>query len=384
MYSLNQRAGGLSCLRCGTRYELSEFDAGCAACARLGYPVSLKVDYAGDIAWAPNQVARGMARHAARLPFLTFPTLGEGETPISPLAELAGELGIVSVWIKNEGLNPTGSHKDRMSAQSVAHAVSLRKRAVAAASTGNAGVSLAAYAAAANIPCFIVTTADIGPRWARAVERHGATLVYAENPKERWNYIKRMVAESGWYSVTNYRNPPIGSAPFGVQGYKTIGFEIVEQLKEDMPTVVLVPCSRGDLLWGIGEGLAEAQKAGVIKTLPRLIAVEPFPRLRSVLGGADYREEFTGESRLTPSIGGTTVTFQSVAAIRASGGSAVVASGQEAVSAQEYLTRLGIVLERSSAAVLAGLRKLVSAGDVSKQDRVLMIGTSSGGNELPS
>jgi threonine synthase len=377
MTLLNPRVDGLSCLRCGTRYELDDLLEGCPACRKEGHTVNVKVVYkpTQDATVRPQE--NGMRRYAPFLPYASFPTLGEGGTPIVELEALARQLGLTWLGVKMEGQNPTGSHKDRMSPLVVARALATGRSVVTAASSGNAGASLAAYAALAGLRCVIVTTPDLPRPWKRAIEMAGAEWVIQPTPHQRWQYIEHKVRKEGWYPATNYTQPPVGSNPFGVQGYKTVAYEIVETMRDRCPDVLLVPCSRGDLLWGIWEGFREAAEWGWLKEIPRLYAVEPFPRLIRVLAGEDYRSVFPGDTRLR-SIGGDTVTYQSVEPVKRSGGGAVAVSFAEAEEAQHRLARCGVDLENAGAAPLAGLQRLLRAGEITGKDRVLLIGTSHG------
>jgi len=380
MILLNPRVSGLSCLRCETDYELDDLLEGCPACRKEGHAANVKVlyDTTQDVTINPSK--SGMRRYAPLLPYASFPSLGEGCTPIVELEILARQMGLTWLGVKMEGQNPTGSHKDRMSPLVVARAVATGRLVVTAASSGNAGASLAAYAALAGLRCVIVTTPDLPHPWKKAIKMAGAELVIQSSPHQRWQYIEDKVKNEGWYPATNYTHPPVGSNPFGVQGYKTVAYEIVESMQDHMPDVLLVPCSRGDLLWGIWEGFREAAKWGWVKEIPRLYAVEPFPRLTRVLAGEDYRSLFPGDTLLR-SIGGDTVTYQSVLAVKHSGGGAVTVSSAEAEEAQHQLARCGVYLENSGAAPLAGLRHLLRTGEITEKERVLLIGTSHGYKE---
>ncbi|GED34516.1 pyridoxal-phosphate dependent enzyme [Brevibacillus centrosporus] len=378
MYEWNQMVKEFTCLRCSTKYVPDDYLKGCPNCLEQGYPVSLQVTYDEQTPWKIDQAARGLFRYVDRLPYRTFPTLGEGGTPVTQLMGLEKELGLTEVWIKNEGQNPTGSHKDRMSPLIVARAVALKRSAVIAASSGNAGASLAAYAAAAGIQCKIVTTSQIQDGWEKAIRITGAEIIKVSDSLERWEIVKQMVEKQEIYPATNYHMPPVGSNLFGVQGYVTVGLEIAEQMHEVLPAAIVIPCARGDLIWGVWAGLTEAKRMGWIKQLPRLYAVEPFPRLLHVLSGRDYRQEFEGDSSLLPSIGGNTVTYQSLYAVKSTVGSAVVVSDEEVDQAQSSLARKGIYAEGSSAATYTAVAKLVQSGTIRKSERVLMIITSHG------
>jgi len=317
-----------------------------------------------------------MSRFAERLPYLTFPSLGEGDTPVVELPKLARSLGLDALHVKTEGISPTGSHKDRMSAQFVAHAVASGAPKVVGASSGNAGVSLAAYAAAAGIPCEIVGASNMPTTWRRPLEMMGAKLVCFTDPLERWRYVKEGVERDNWASATNFLDPPVGSHPCGIEGYKTIAFELAEHPGLENIDAIVVPTARGDLLWGIFAGLQELAGDGEVSHMPRLIAVEPFPRIEQVLAGVDYRLHFAGASPLV-SINGSTVTLQSVTAIRVSSGLAVSVGPEQVAADQTVLARHGLYLENSGAAPLSALRQLL-AQDKQNLRRVILIGTSHG------
>jgi threonine synthase len=323
-----------------------------------------------------------MPRFGERLPYSSFPSLGEGDTPVAGLPHLANELGLDALDIKLEGANPTGSHKDRMTAQFVAHAVAKRAPVVAAASSGNAGASLAAYASAAGLRCAVVTTPKMNPSWRRAIELTGAELHFVDDPLGRWRFIRDKSQSEGWLSATNISLPPTSSEPHGVDGYKTLAYELAEHPQTADADTIMVPSARGDLLWGIFAGFRELVEANELPAMPRLVAVEPFPRLELALAGADYRGSFPGSSPLV-SINGTTLTWQAVAAVRQSGGAAVSVPSASVVADQSRLARAGHYLELSAVAALTGLRVLLAEKRLTVSHAVL-IATSHGYKEVPA
>jgi threonine synthase len=391
LFPLNPAVQGFSCLRCNHFYPTNDSVAdrgtGCPICLQEGYPASLKLVYDGRPAIV-NALDKGIGRYKQRLPYLAFPSLGEGSTPLIRLDSLAQELNLSALWIKNEGANPTGSFKDRLSPLVVARAKALNRQVVLAASSGNAGVSLAAYAAAAGLSCTIVSTPAMSPSWQRAIRLHGAEIKMAETSLDRWPYMREQVEQAAAYPATNYIDPPVGSNPFGLQGYKTMAYEISEQCQDQLPSIILVPTSRGDLLWALYEGFRELQAGEfglnnviINSPLPRLVAVEPFPRLSLVMSGADYRGQFPGKSGRMTSIGGANVTYQSWYALRETSGLAIDVSEKDALGGQEELARKGLYLESSSATILPALRQLHAAGELRTTDRVMLIATSHGYKE---
>lgn len=379
MQAINEHLSGFQCIRCGAIHPVADYPEGCPNCLADGHPASVVPVYDETVPPSFGGGGRGMQRFAHRLPYISFPCLGEGDTPLVELPALAHELGLERLSIKLESANPTGSHKDRMSAQFVARAKDRGGPGVIAASSGNAGASLAAYAAAAGLPCIIVTTPAISPPWRRAIEMAGAEIIYTEDSLERWAIVRRKVREEGYASATNYLDPPVGSDPYGVDGYKSLGYELAEDEATAEADAVFVPTARGDLLWGIYRGLADAVAEGKRSHLPRLIAVEPFPRLKEVLAGQDLRSHFPGKSLLV-SIGGATVTYQSYLAVTESRGTAVSVPQDQALADQQTLARNGLHLELSAAASLTGLRQALQRPGEAIRSAVL-IGTSHGYKE---
>lgn len=379
-YRLNERLTGMRCLQCGAIHPIDSYFGGCPACLDGGRPSSVTPRYDG---W-PAQLAiagrRGCARYADWLAYRDWPTLGEGGTPLVEVSGLDGTLDAGRVLVKNEGQNPTGSHKDRMSMLAVARACEVGARAVVAASSGNAGHSVAAYAAAAGLDCVIVTMPGMSPNWRRAVEMTGARLVATEEPAARWTYVRDRIDSEGWFPVTNYLTPPVGSNCFGVDGFRTIAFELHEEVGAESIGSVLVPTSRADLLWGIARGFRDLVDAGLARTAPKVHAVEPFPRIARVLAGADRRDSFPGASALL-SIGGDTVTYQALDALNLCGGTAVPVAEVDAIRDQRLLSERGLYLELSSAAALTGLRRLRADGTVRPDETTVLIATSHGFKE---
>ncbi|PZN94186.1 MAG: hypothetical protein DCF30_20715 [Hyphomicrobiales bacterium] len=354
--AVTSRLTGMACLRCETHWPVAEYEAGCPRCAAEGHAANLRLVYSASAdAQGPGPVA---------LPYPQALSLGEGATPLVDLPELAAMVGIGRLSLKLEWCNPTGSHKDRMSAQLVARAADRGATRIVAASSGNGGLSVAAYAARAGIPAEIATGDGLPEPYRCAIAGHGATLVAFADSMARWRHLARRVTEEGAFAATNYRLPAIGTNPFGIEGYKTIAAEMAAVA---MPDLVIAPCSRGDLLSGLHLGFGELGRG-----MPRLIAAEPFPRLARVLAGADYRESFSGETAQF-SIAGSTVTWQAVQALRASHGLAVPVADETARLAYAKLAGFGFHAELSAASALAALGTLAAEGRLDGRHAVLVL-----------
>lgn len=364
------------CIQCGEKLTVGDYPMGCPSCLHKGHPSSVTFQY--EDGWTGASAGKGMKKYAAMLPYDDFPSLGEGDTPIVSVPRLAEKVGIKNLFVKCEFQNPTGSHKDRMNPLIVLRAREMKYERVAAASSGNEGVSLACYAAAAGISCSIAATETIALHWKQAITAAGAELITTADSIGRWELMRKKMSRDNWFCATNVNIPPVGSCPFGVQGYKTISYEIYEEMKDGLPDYIMIPTSRGDLLWGIYEGFKNLEDAGKIAKIPHLIAVEPFARLEKVKSLNDCAGKYEGNSEKTPSIGGNTVTVQSFLALRKSNGFAVSVPSSLAEASVCELAENGIYLETSSALPLGGLKRLVKEKKVPESASVMLIATSHG------
>jgi threonine synthase len=370
----NPRHRGWRCLRCDARFERRDLFTGCPRCAADGHASNVTGDYGAAPPLEADPHASGIYRWGAALPYLGGVTLGEANTPLVALPRLAQALQLSSLELKNEAGNPTGSHKDRMSALAISRALETEAKRVVLASSGNAGVSAACYAAAAGLPCDVATFQGVAPATEQILRATGARVFQFATGMERWKFVQQQVRSPGVYPLTNYVVPAVGSQPFGVEGYRTIAYELHAQCAP-MPQHIVVPCARGDLLSGLANGLRVLQTAGRIDRLPRLWAVEPFARLSAALDGADYRSTFDGQTAQL-SIGGHTITWQALQALHVSAGGAVVVDDTAAWQAWHELGENGWPAELCAAAPLAAVRQLMQRGEIVAGSHVLMVLTA--------
>jgi threonine synthase len=378
---LNPELLGFSCISCGTEFPIADYFEGCPECLARGAPASLTPRIASEPPMLADESRLRMQRYAHWLPYVSWVSLGEGGTSCASFPALADEVSVKAVYIKNEGQNPSGSHKDRVSCLTVTRAADAGYGKIVAASSGNGGASLALYAAAAGLDCCVVSTPSLSPIFRQAIEMTGAELLTVADSLERWALIANMARSQGWFPATNYLNPPVGSNHFGLPGLATVAFELFEELQGQDIDAVLVPTSRGDLIWGLYAGFRQLRRLGHVGQLPRLFAVEPYPRIQRVLEGEPVTGSFPGTTAML-SIGGSTVTYQAVHAIRATGGGAIVVDEQSVARDQARLARHGCYAELSSAASLTGLERLIAEGKLSSGDTAVLIATSNGYKDL--
>ena len=233
------RVLGLQCLRCRELFPPELRFAGCPRCGEAGIAVNLtvKLDLTGLAGLPSGQLhdpdaPRGLWRFRRLMPVSgEHPvTLGEGATPLVHLERLGRRLGLHRLYAKDESRNPTWSYKDRLCSVAVTHAVEAGARVVTISSTGNHGASTAAYAARAGLACVIFTLASVPDTMKTLMQAYGAAVVACPTSESRWALMRESVERLGWYPTSGFVLPPIGSNPYGIEGYKTIAYEVAEDL----------------------------------------------------------------------------------------------------------------------------------------------------------
>jgi threonine synthase len=372
----------LACSACGQDAPIEAL-GGCRAC-RSGI---LEVTYAAirdldaSVLSNANQARQptGIWRWQGLLPVLNDAreriSLGEGDTPLLRARDIGP-----NVWLKYEGKNPTHSFKDRFQAVAISAAVALGKTRVVCASTGNHGVAAAAYSARAGLQCAVLTHEEAPAAHVEAIRQFGATPVSV--PAHVRNDLLTKLVENEWYPSTTFWPMPV-SNPYGVEGYKTIAFELFEQLGQDAlaSAHVFVPVGGGDSLYGIYKGLRELVHLGALARLPRMHACQPTgaaPLVAAETGGADEVPHVEVDRSLALSIREADTGIHALRGLRKSAGSAVPVSDTEIMDAATRLGGLGLSVDPASAASVAGA--LVAQRDhvVTDDGPVVCILTASG------
>src|SRR5712692_1324601 len=257
---------GLQCLRCRRRFDEARLFTGCPDCRAQGVAVNLTVEYdlaplAGVTADTFAAGGKGLWRFRHLLPARSARpvSLGEGATPLVHLERLGQRLGLPRLYAKDESQNPTWSYKDRLCAVAVTHGVETGARVITISSTGNHGASTAAYAARAGLPCVIFTLASVPDTMKTLMQAYGAAVVACPTSESRWQLMREGIERLGWYPTSGFVTPPIGSNPYGIEGYKSLAYEIVEDLGWTAPDRCVVPSGYSDGLFGIWKGMQEAR-----------------------------------------------------------------------------------------------------------------------------
>jgi threonine synthase len=372
----------LVCIGCGAQYSPDHYAADCPACRRAGAPANLTVAYGraagqGFDRAHPRTRPQSLWRWEAFLPAdaSAAVTLSEGNTPL--LA--APALGLGDLWIKDESRNPTWSFKDRLAATAITMAKRFGARVIASSSSGNAGAA-AAYAAKAGLPCIVFTSVGAAAPLITQIRSYGAMAVLAER-EDRWRLQSAGVVAFGWYPTSPFFGPVVGSNPYGVEGYKTIAFEIAEALDWQPPDWCVLPVCYGDALYGMWKGFAELVALGIIDRVPRFVAAEVSGSLGAALASGEAMPPDRPRNAMTlaTSIAASQGTVQALHVLRHSDGRAVTVDNDELT---HWLVRLaraeGIWAEPSSVVPFAAIARLRANGVIAETARVVALVTASG------
>lgn len=378
----------LVCVRCDAagRPPDPQRYLGCPRCRREGQPANYRctANPGAVVDAVRNPTARrDMWRFAGALPVPDPVSLGEGNTPLLRLDALGKAYGIGHLFTKNESVNPTWSHKDRLAAVTVAVARQAGARVVAAASTGNHGAAVAAYAARAGLRCVVATLASVPPAMHALMGAYGADVVALATSEQRYELIQAGVERHGWYPASNITAPAVGSDPYGIAGYKTIAYELVEQLGGP-PDWLLLPVAYGDCLAGIAQGFAELRAAGLTDRVPYIVAVELFGALARGLAG-DGLGPVPTHPTAAFSIAGAYTTNQAVAALEQCGGFARTVAEDGIAEARLMLgATSGLLVEAAAAAPFAAAEALAADGAFGPDEVVVCLLTSTGLKDRPT
>lgn len=344
-------------------------------CARCGS--TLVYDLEDVHEFRVEQDIHSIWRYASCIPtvYTRIITLSEGFTPTIKAENLGRLLGVGNLYIKDEGRNPTGSFRDRCASIVATDALNSGFKHVAAASNGNMGASLAAYARRASLYAHIVVPRYVDEGKLAQMIAYGADIIeYGVYVDEAIEYISKLTYDSGWYQAT----PELNALTF--EALKTIAFEIWEEI--GVPDIVVIPVGGGSLLVSIWKGFKELEAAGLIDSIPRLICVQTeslHPIVDRFRGDEDKSKARPPSKALALLVSKPVLIDIAVKALRDSRGWALTVSDSEIMKSMIMLARCeGIFAEFSSASSVAAVRRLIEDNIVDKGDVIVCIATSSG------
>ena len=307
-------------------------------------------------------------------------SLGEGLTPLLRSVNLARELGIDELYIKDESQNPTQSFKARGMSAAVSMAKELGATKLAAPSAGNAAGALAAYAARAGLECFIFMPRDTPGANVIECQQTGAHVTLMDGLiTDCGAEVARRKETEGWFDVSTLKEP------YRVEGKKTLGYELAEQMDWQLPDVIIYPTGGGTGLIGMWKAFDEMEQMGWIgPQRPRMVTVQASgcaPIVRAFENGTRHADEFQNAAtiasglRVPKAIG----DFLIIDALRASGGTAVDVTDEELLAAVgEIGAAEGVFCAPEGAACLPALRKLMDRGEVKASERIVLFNTGAG------
>ena len=378
---------GLRCISCGATFDIGAQYKGCPVCLADGHPINLEVviDAAAvKRTFHPGRLdgrSTSMWRYHELLPVPQDQavTLGEGGTPLLHVPELGRRMGVPNLYVKVDGMNPTWSFKDRLASSAVSMARQLGASVITGSSSGNAGAATAAYAARGGLPCVLFTTRQFPGAMRVQMGIYGTKLVAVPTIADRWRMVEECVDRFGWFPVTIFQYPLVGSNVYGIEGYKTIAFETVEALGR-VPDSVVFPVGAGDAFSGAWKGFVEYRDLGFTDRVPKMVAAEVFGPLEHALANdLDQVEETTMGPTVAISVGLNTSAYQALRVLRQANGSARSASEDEMIEMQfELAASEGIYAEMSSVLSLAVVKRMVTDGEMDPAGTIVAVLTASG------
>jgi len=374
----------LECSKCGTSHDADIVQTVCSKCGKPLFP-RYDLEAAKETLSKRDLVGRvaSMWRYREILPVRkqeNVVTLGEGWTPLTPTPKLGESLGLKNLLVKDEGIIPTGSFKARGLSAAISKAKELGVKRVALPSAGNAAGAMATYGARAGMEVYVFMPEDAPNVNLVESDIVGARVILVKGLiSDAGKLVKDGIPDMDWFSVATL------GEPYRVEGKKTMGLEVAEQLDWKLPDVIIYPTGGGTGIIGMWKVFDELEELGWIGgERPRMISVQAqgcSPIVKAYKEGKEESEFFTGAStvaaglRVPKALG----DFLILNAIRESGGEAIGVSDEELMADVRLISRLeGIFACPEGAATISALRKMVEQGNIDRDERVLLFNTGSG------
>ena len=306
--------------------------------------------------------------------------LGEGWTPLHHAKRLGESIGCPNTYVKDEGLNVTASFKARGLALAVSRAYELGARELAIPSAGNAACAMSAYAAAANLPAHVYMPRDVPSLFQVECRELGANVTLVDGLINDCGVkVREGVAAHGWFDVSTLKEP------YRIEGKKTMGYELAEQLDWELPNVIIYPTGGGTGMVGMWKAFDEMEQMGLIgPKRPRMVTVQSTgcaPIVRAFEQGVEFAELWQGAKtvadglRVPIAIG----DFLILRAIRQSGGTALAVPDEEMLRYARVMgSQTGIFPAPEGAATLAAQIRLLEQGWIKPDEKVVLFNTGSG------
>jgi threonine synthase len=370
----------LECTNCGKKFEADVEQHVCIC----GKPLFAKYDLrkaARTLTLANLSTRpRTLWRYAEVLPEGEPVTLGEGMTALLAVRRLGASMGLEHLYVKDEGLNPTGSFKARGMTAAVTRAKQLGAKTLAAPTAGNAGGALAAYAAAAGLAAVIVMPSDTPVANVMECRAFGAKVIQLDGLiSDCGKYVAERKDREGWYDVSTLKEP------YRVEGKKTMGYELWEQFGGKLPDVILYPTGGGVGLIGMCKAFDEMQEMGWIGAgRPRMVAVQAegcAPIVKAWEAHRDNAEFFPNAATMASGlrVPGPLGDLLILRMLKQTKGTALTVSDEEMLEAgKELASEEGIFAAPEGAATVSAARKLALSGWIEPAETVVLFNTGTG------
>ena len=374
----------LACTSCANTYSAEELQTTCTACGRVLFACyDLETARRELSQEAINSRGPSIWRWFELMPVrdeANVVTLGEGGTPLLAAHGIEQELGARQVFIKEEGLNPTGSFKARGLSAAVSKAKELGAMKLAIPSAGNAASALAAYGARAAIETWIFMPADTPDAMKNECKVYGAHVELVDGLiSDAGRIVRERGGAEGWFDVSTLREP------YRAEGKKTLGLELAQQLGWRLPGVIVYPTGGGTGIVGMWKAFDELEALGWIgPERPRVVAVQAegcAPIVRAFDAGELTAEPWEDARTIAPGIRvpSAIADYLILQAIRDSDGLAVAVGDEEILAAMAAVARLeGVFAAPEGAATYAGYKKLLQQGRLDPSESVVLFNTGSG------
>ncbi|KAA1294844.1 MAG: threonine synthase [Chloroflexi bacterium] len=374
----------LECTYCPQKFKKDVINRLCKSCGKVLF-AKYDLEKASKVI-SPDKIKTrppNMWRYFEVMPVIdpkNVVSLGEGYTPILKCTDLGNEIGIQDLLIKDEGLNPTASFKARGLSAAVSKAKELGVKAITMPSAGNAAGAMSSYAARASIDSYVFMPKDAPFANKEEALMTGATVELVDGLISDAGVISREKAQqNNWFDVSTLQEP------YRVEGKKTMGYEIAEQLNWKIPDVIIYPTGGGTGIVGIWKAFEEMQAMGWIDSKrPKMYAVQAegcAPIVRAYLNNDEFAEPWANANtyasgiRVPSAIG----DYLILDALRKSNGGALTVSDQEMRDMTQVVSELeGLFVCPEGAATAVALKKLVSLNQIKSDDQVLLLNTGSG------
>jgi threonine synthase len=374
----------LECSKCGTRHEADEVQTVCQEC---GKPLFARYDLEAvrEAVTKRELVGReaSMWRYWELLPIRdrkNVVSLGEGWTPLTQVRRLGESLGVPDLWVKDEGIIPTGSFKARGLAMAVSKAKELGISRLALPSAGNAAGAMTAYGARAGMESYVFMPVDAPDVNKIECQVVGAKVVLVRGLiTDCGKMVAQGIEEMGWFPLSTLKEP------YRVEGKKTMGLEVAEQFDWSLPDVIVYPTGGGTGIIGMWKVFDELEEMGWIGSeRPRMVSVQaagcaPIPKAYEE--GKEESEFFENAQTLAAGlrVPHALGDFLVLRAARKSGGKALAVTDEEIMDSVGLIARSeGLFACPEGAATLAALRRMVEEGGVDRDERVVLFNTGSG------